>query len=202
MRLFKQLFVGVLLVLPTLVSAKVQVDAQAPQFQLTNSDGKQVSLSDYKGKYVVLEWTNHQCPYVVKHYDSDNMQQLQRTYTDKEVVWLSIISSAEGKQGHVSPTKANELTASRNAAPSHVLFDESGEIGKLYGAKTTPHMYIIDPEGTLRYAGAIDSIKSARQSDIPKAVNYLDAGMKSLLAGEEVAQKLTPPYGCSIKYKS
>lgn len=183
-------------------TAAVKVDKTAPNFQLTNSQGEQVSLADFSGKYVVLEWTNHQCPYVKKHYDSDNMQALQRKYTDQDVVWLSIISSAPGKQGHVSPDKAEQLSKSRNAAPSHILFDESGEIGKLYGAKTTPHMYIVDQQGTLRYAGAIDSIKSANPADIAKATNYVDASMASLAKGETIAKKLTPPYGCSIKYKS
>ncbi|MCH2055716.1 MAG: redoxin domain-containing protein [Thalassotalea sp.] len=130
------------------------------------------------------------------------MQALQRNYTDKDVVWLSIISSAPGKQGHVSADKANELTQSRNAAPSHVLFDENGDVGKLYGAKTTPHMYIIDPKGTLRYAGAIDSIKSANPADIPKATNYVTAGMTSLMAGSAIEKKVTAPYGCAVKYKS
>ncbi|NMP14996.1 redoxin domain-containing protein [Thalassotalea sp. Y01] len=199
---FKKLIVSVLLMLPMSVMAGAKVDAPAPDFKLVNSKGEQVSLTDYKGKYVVLEWTNHLCPYVQKHYDSDNMQTLQRKYTEQDVVWLSIISSAEGKQGHVSPTKADELTSSRNAVPSHVLFDEGGDVGKLYGAKTTPHMYIIDPEGNLRYAGAIDSIKSANQADIPKAENYLDLGMQSLMTGQDVAKKVTPPYGCSVKYKS
>ena len=118
------------------------------------------------------------------------------------MVWLSIISSAPGKQGHVTPTEAEQLSEQRNAAPSHILFDESGEVGKLYGAKTTPHMYIIDPQGTLRYAGAIDSIKSANPADIAKATNYVKASMMNLNKGKQIDKKLTPPYGCSIKYKS
>lgn len=183
-------------------NAGVKVDKLAPDFNLTDSKGNRVSLSDYQGKYVVLEWTNHLCPYVKKHYESDNMQDLQRKYTGKDVVWLSIISSAPGKQGYVDSSEAEALTASRKAAPTHVLFDPEGEVGKMYGAKTTPHMYIIDPKGDLRYAGGIDSIKSARQSDIPKAVNYVDESLASLLSGGEVKKKLTPPYGCSVKYKS
>lgn len=202
MRHFKHWFYTLVLLLPLAANAAVKVDKAAPQFSLTNSQGENVNLADYAGKYVVLEWTNHLCPYVKKHYESDNMQALQRKYTDKDVVWLSIISSAPGKQGHVSADKANELTKSRNAAPSHVLFDESGDVGKLYGAKTTPHMYIIDPEGTLRYAGAIDSIKSANPADIPKATNYVTAGMTSLMAGSAIDKKVTAPYGCSVKYKS
>ncbi len=182
--------------------AGVKVEQDAPTFSLPNTKGEQVSLADYKGKYVVLEWTNHLCPYVKKHYESDNIPAMQRNYTKQDVVWLSIISSAEGKQGYVSSQEADELTKSRNAAPTHVLFDTDGKVGKLYGAKTTPHMYIIDPSGTLKYAGGIDSIKSAKQSDIKKAVPYVEDGLTALLSGKEVKDKLTPPYGCSVKYKS
>ena len=184
------------------VQAAVNIDQAAPQFGLVNSAGEQVNLADYKGKYVILEWTNHLCPYVKKHYESNNMQDLQKKYTEQDVVWLSIISSAPGKQGHVSPEKADMLTSDRGAAPTHVLFDPEGTVGKMYAAKTTPHMYIIDPQGTLRYAGAIDSIKSANPADIAKADNYLEMGMSALLSGEQVSKKLTPPYGCSVKYKS
>lgn len=183
------------------VSAKINIDAPAPKFSLTNTLGETISLANFKGKHVVLEWTNHQCPYVVKHYDSDNMQTLQRKYTDKDIVWLTIISSAEGKQGYVKADEANVLTESRNATPSHLLFDPSGEVGKMYSARTTPHMYIIDPNGDLKYAGGIDNIKSANQADIPKADNFVDIGLTALLAGNEIERKLTPPYGCSIKYK-
>ncbi len=179
-----------------------KIEEAAPTFTLQNSMGETVSLDDYKGKYVILEWTNHLCPYVVKHYGSDNMQDMQRDYGDEEVVWLSIISSAPGKQGYVTADEANELTETREAAPKHVLFDPEGTVGKMYQAKTTPHMYIIDPEGDLRYAGAIDSIKSANPTDIPKAVNYVVEGMKALMAGNSPEKTLTPPYGCSIKYKS
>lgn len=182
--------------------AGVKVDKAAPDFQLVNVDNETINLSDYKGKYVVLEWTNHLCPYVKKHYSSDNMQGLQKKFTDQEVVWLSIISSAPGKQGYVDSDTAKSLTSDRGAAPSEVLFDPEGTVGKMYGAKTTPHMYIIDPEGQLRYAGAIDSIKSANPADIPKATNYVDAGFGELFAGSEVTNKSTAPYGCSIKYKS
>ncbi|EWH12075.1 thiol-disulfide isomerase-like protein [Catenovulum agarivorans DS-2] len=182
--------------------AEIHIDAIAPNFSLTNEQGQTVSLSDYQGKYVVLEWTNHQCPYVEKHYNSGNMQSLQKKYTDDGVVWLSIISSAPGKQGHVSSNQAIELTQSRNAAPTHVLFDPSGNVGKLYGAKTTPHMYIIDKQGKLRYAGGIDSIKSANPADIKKAVNYVEQGLSALMSGQTISNKLTPPYGCSVKYKS
>lgn len=200
--MLKKWLVVAALVLSTQAIAKINVDGEAPGFTLKGSNGETVSLSDFKGKHVILEWTNHQCPYVKKHYESDNMQSLQRKYTGKDVVWLSIISSAPGKQGYVEAAKANELTSSRNATPNHVLFDPDGIVGKRYAAKTTPHMYIVDPTGELKYAGGIDSIKSANPADIPKAVNYVDQGMNALLSGKDVKNKLTPPYGCSIKYKS
>lgn len=190
------------LALSASVFAGVKVDKAAPEFTLVNTENEQVNLSDYKGKYVVLEWTNHLCPYVKKHYGSDNMQGLQKKFADKDVVWLSIISSAPGKQGYVKPDEAESLTKERSAAPTEVLFDPEGTVGKMYGAKTTPHMYIIDPEGQLRYAGAIDSIKSANPADIPKATNYVDVGFGELFAGEEISNKTTVPYGCSVKYKS
>lgn len=184
------------------VSAGVKIDSAAPDFTLQDSKGNTVSLSDFAGKHVVLEWTNHKCPYVVKHYDSDNMQSLQRQYTSEDIVWLSIVSSAPGKQGYVKADEANALTASRNASPSHVLFDPDGKVGRMYAAKTTPHMYIVDPVGQLQYAGAIDSIKSTKQKDIPKALNYVMAGLEALKAGNSPDPALTAPYGCSIKYKS
>ncbi|MDK2595631.1 redoxin domain-containing protein [Pseudoalteromonas obscura] len=187
---------------PAMSMAAAKIDAIAPDFTLQDSYGKTVTLSDFKGKYVVLEWTNHLCPYVKKHYGSDNMQSLQRKYTQQDIVWLSVISSAKGKQGHVDANKANDLTKTRNASPSHVLFDESGAVGRLYKAKTTPHMYIINPEGKLSYAGAIDSIKSANPADIPKATNYVVSSLTNLLAGKAINKKITKPYGCSIKYKS
>lgn len=199
--LIKSTVLAGMLLLPQLALG-ADVDASAPDFTLLNTAGEQVALSDYKGKYVVLEWTNHLCPYVQKHYSGGNMQGLQEKYTDKDVVWLSIISSAPGKQGYVSADEAESLTDDRNAAPTEVLFDPEGNVGKMYNAKTTPHMYIIDPEGMLRYAGAIDSIKSANPADIAKATNYLDQGMMELLSGKAVSQKMTVPYGCTIKYKS
>lgn len=178
------------------------VNETAPGFSLLNSQGEQVSLADFAGKKVILEWTNHDCPYVKKHYGADNMQALQRQYTEDDVVWLSIISSAPGKQGYVDAEQANQLTTSRNASPTHVLFDPDGTVGKDYKAKTTPHMYIIDKEGVLQYAGAIDSIKSANPADIPKATNYVSVGMDALAAGSSPDPAVTVPYGCSIKYKS
>ncbi|GAA0368676.1 thioredoxin family protein [Bowmanella denitrificans] len=192
----------VLFALPHSTLAAVKADSQAPDFTLKNIQGEAVRLSNYQGKYVILEWTNHLCPYVQKHYDSGNMQALQQKYTAEDVVWLSIISSAPGKQGHVSSEQAQSLSEERKASPSQVLFDENGAVGKLYGAKTTPHMYVIDPQGILRYAGAIDSIKSANPADITRATNYVDAAMSALKSGQEVTEKMTVPYGCSVKYAS
>lgn len=184
----------------SLMAADVQ--QTAPTFSLQNSQGEAVSLEQFKGKHVILEWTNHDCPYVKKHYGADNMQALQRQYAGDDVVWLSVISSAPGKQGYVSADKANQLTASRNAAPTHVLFDPEGTVGKMYKAKTTPHIFIVDPQGILQYNGAIDSIKSANPADISKATNYVNTSMTALAAGEQPNPAVTAPYGCSIKYKS
>ena len=181
--------------------AKATIGEAAPGFTLTSSEGKDVSLSDYAGKTVILEWTNHDCPFVKKHYTSGNMQDLQGAYTEDDTVWLSIISSAPGKQGHVSPAEARELTTSRGAKPTHVLFDPTGDVGRNYGAKTTPHMYVIDDAGTLlAYNGAIDSIRSSDPADIPKATNYVKTAMTAMAAGEKPSPATTKPYGCSIKY--
>jgi peroxiredoxin len=180
--------------------ANVSVGKAAPDFTGVDSNGNKHSLSDFKGKTVVLEWTNHDCPYVKKHYNSGNMQQLQKNATGNGVVWLSIISSSPGKQGHVSGKQANELTRSRNAVPTAVILDETSEIGRLYGAKTTPHMYIIDKTGQLVYMGGIDSIPSSNENDIAKAKNYVTAALDAMAAGKPIADSVTRPYGCSVKY--
>jgi hypothetical protein len=184
----------------TAANARVSVGQPAPDFTAVDSNGKQHRLSDFKGKTLVLEWTNHDCPYVRKHYDSGNMQALQKAATGKGVVWLSIISSAPGKQGHVPGEEANRLTSTRNASPTAVLLDESGDIGRLYGAKTTPHMYVIDSAGTLVYMGGIDSIPTTDQDDIQRATNYVDAALSALSSGQPVKEAVTRPYGCSVKY--
>lgn len=181
-------------------AAGVSVNKPAPDFTGVDSHGKTHSLSQYQGKTVVLEWTNHDCPYVRKHYQSGNMQSLQKAATGDGVVWLSIISSAPGKQGHVSGTEANALTSQHNASPSAVILDEKGDIGRLYGAKTTPHMYIIDPKGTLVYMGGIDNIPSSNQDDIVSATNYVRIALQSLSDGKPIADNVTRPYGCSVKY--
>ncbi|MBT6148198.1 MAG: thioredoxin family protein [Gemmatimonadetes bacterium] len=181
-------------------AAIATIDEKAPDFELQGADGKTYRLADFKGKHVVLEWVNFGCPFVRKHYDSGNMQQLQQTYTDSGVVWLSISSSAPGKQGHYEPAALLAQLKTEKVAHTAYLIDEDGKVGKLYGARTTPHMYVISPEGKLVYAGGIDDIKSANVADIPKAVNFVAKALDGVLAGQEVTQKTTPPYGCSVKY--
>ena len=183
-------------------SAEAEVGKAAPDFTLPDSLGKDHSLSDYAGKIVVLEWLNHGCPFVVKHYDSGNMQKLQKMAKEKGVVWFSIISSAPGKQGYSTPEQANETAKEKNATPMAILLDPEGTVGKLYDAKTTPHMYIIDQQGQLVYNGGIDDIRSTNVDDIAKANNYVLAALEELLSGKEVSVKTSRPYGCSVKYKN
>lgn len=178
-----------------------KLNEQAPDFTLTDSKGKSHKLSDFKNKTVVLEWINFDCPFVVKHYASNNMQKLQKEYTDKGVVWLSICSSTEGKQGHFDNAEINKRITDQKAKMTAYLIDEDGTVGKMYGAKVTPHMYIIDKSGKLVYQGAIDDIKSTDQEDIKKAKNYVKAGLDEVLSGKSVSDKTTTPYGCSVKYK-
>lgn len=178
------------------------VGQAAPSFVAVDSKGQQVRLADLKGKVVVLEWTNHECPYVQKHYTSSNMQKLQKAAKGAGVVWLSVISSAPGEQGHVAGARADELTASRQALPTAVLLDAQGAIGRSYDARTTPHMFVIDAKGILRYAGGIDSIATNKVADIEKADPLFKTALESVLKGENVAQAVTRPYGCSVKYKS
>lgn len=186
----------------TLALAAPAVGQPAPAFSAIDSKGQQHDLADFKGKTVVLEWTNHDCPFVKKHYESSNMQSLQKQAGEADVVWLSVISSAPGEQGHVDGARADALTTSRGAAPTAVLLDEQGTLGKAYDARTTPHMYVIDTEGVLRYAGGIDSIASTRSADIEKADPFFKTALESVLKGEEVAQPVTRPYGCNVKYAS
>ena len=172
----------------------------APLFTAVDSNGKSWSLADLKGKVVVLETTNHDCPYVRKHYTSKNMQTQQREAAAKGVVWLTVASSATGEQGAVTPAEANELTRSRDAAPAAVLIDPQSKVARAYGATVTPHMYIIDAKGTLVYKGGIDSIPSADTADIPKANQYVRVALDEVLAGKPVADASTRPYGCNLKY--
>lgn len=183
-----------------LAVAAPDVGKPAPAFSATDTTGKTWVLDDLKGTPVILEWTNHDCPYVVKHYGAGNMQALQREAAEAGYVWLSIISSAPGKQGHVSADQADELTASRNAAPTAVLLDADGTIGKAYGARTTPHMFIIDETGTLVFMGGIDDKPTTNPADIEGADNYIRMAMADRAAGKPVQQEVTRPYGCSVKY--
>jgi len=172
----------------------------APAFTAVDSNGKTWSLADLKGKVVVLETTNHDCPYVRKHYTAKNMQTQQREAAAKGVVWLTSASSATGEQGYVTAQQANDLTKSRDAAPAAVLLDPQSKIARAYGATVTPHMYIIDANGLLVYKGGIDSIPSADIADIPKAKQYVRVGLDELLAGKPIADSSTRPYGCTLKY--
>jgi peroxiredoxin len=181
--------------------AAPQIGAQAPAFEGVTSNGNTIALADFAGKEVVLEWTNHDCPFVKKHYSSGNMQRTQRALTEDGAVWITVISSAPGKQGHVSAAMANELNQRRGAYVDHVILDPDGTIGRLYEAKTTPHMFIIDEQQVLQYRGAIDSIRSARVSDIPKATNYVMAAHDALKSGRSMADTSTRAYGCTVKYK-
>lgn len=178
----------------------VKVGDPAPGFTSVDSNGKQQKLTDYKGKYVVLEWHNQGCPYTKKHYDSGNMQRLQKEWTAKGVIWLTVISSAPGKQGFVTPAQENEYVKKMNAVPTAVLMDPAGTLGRLYDAKTTPQMYIIDPKGTLVYQGAIDDKPTSDASDIPGAKNYVNAALTQIMAGKPVSEPATRPNGCSVKY--
>jgi peroxiredoxin len=182
------------------VPAAAKIGEPAPDFTLPGADGKSHSLSAYKGKYVVLEWTNHECPFVKKHYGSGNMQSQQKELTGKGAVWLSIVSSAQGKQGYVDAAQATELTKSRGAAPTAVLLDASGDVGRKYGAKTTPHMFVVAPDGKLIYMGGIDSIPSADADDIARATPYVKVALGEAMAGKPVTNASTKPYGCSVKY--
>lgn len=180
--------------------AAPEVGQPAPAFTLTDSNGQSHNLADFKGKFVVLEWLNHGCPFVKKHYDSNNMQNLQKEYTGKDVVWLSIVSSAPGKQGHMSPAETNQAKEEKRSAATAVLLDENGTVGQLYGAKVTPELYVINPEGNLIYAGAIDDKKSVDPADVEGATNYVKQALDEALAGQPVSTPKTEPYGCSVKY--
>jgi peroxiredoxin len=187
-----------------ITAASVTIDLSAPSFELLDSYGENVSLSDFKGNTVVLEWTNHDCPFVAKHYKTGNMQSTQQLANEQGVVWLTIISSAPGTQGFVLPAKANQLTSSRSAKPNHVLFDPEGGVGKMYGAKTTPHMYVIDDQGVLRYQGAIDDAGGIgfMNKNLLEANNYVKNALTEIQGGQAVSTRVSKPYGCSVKYKS
>ena len=180
-----------------------QLNEPAPKFSALDSNGKTISLDDFKGQPVILEWTNHECPYVVRHYKEDNMQKVQRIAKAEGYVWLSVISSAPGEQGYITADKANELTISRNAANDFVLLDESGALGMQYGAKTTPHMYMIDAEGILRFKGGIDDIGGGAKffrASLSDAVNYIAMNDTPVSKSQKPDIQESVPYGCSVKY--
>lgn len=180
--------------------ATAKIDEQAPEFTLTDSNGTAHALSDFRGKTVVLEWTNAECPFVVKHYGPGNMQRQQAAATEGGAIWLTINSGAPGKQGHVDGAGANAIVAESSGKQTAYLLDNDGKVGRIYGAKTTPHMYVIDGEGVLRYIGAIDSNPSGDPADIADAKQYVELALADLAAGRPVATPLTQPYGCSVKY--
>src|SRR4029077_6512056 len=178
------------------------VGSAAPDFSLPDAKGQTHSVTQYKGKTVVLEWFNPECPFVKKHYGSDNMQKLQKEFTDKGVVWFTIDSSAEGKEGYISPEQADKIMTQWKTHQTALLLDPDGVAGKAYGAKNTPDMIVINPEGKIVYEGAIDSKASPNPADIPSSTNYVKSALDESLAGKPVSNAQTKPYGCSVKYKS
>ncbi len=185
---------------PAAAQSAPAVGQQAPDFNAVDTKGDALKLSNFRGKTVVLEWTNADCPYVRKHYGSGNMQSVQALARQNGVIWLSVISSAPGKDGYVDGPAADALTQSRGASPTAVLLDPAGEVGRLYHARTTPHLFVIDKNGTLQYMGGIDSIASADVADIARAEPYLKEAMLAVSQGKPVEHAVTRPYGCSVKY--
>jgi hypothetical protein len=185
---------------PLVALASPALDQPAPGFTANTANGKSISLDSLKGKTVVLEWTNNECPFVKKHYDSGNMQSLQKDAAAKGIVWLQVISSAPGKQGYVDGATAIKLNSARSATPANTLLDPDGKLGQLYGAQTTPHIYIINSNGVLVYKGGIDSLATTDKADIAKAEPYVVNALGSLAAGKKIADNNTKPYGCSVKY--
>ena len=178
------------------------VGGAAPDFSAPDANGKTQSLSEYKGKYVVLEWFNPECPFVKKHYGSDNMQKLQKEYTDKGVVWLTVDSNAPGTEGNITADQAKKIMESWKTHQTALLLDPESKIAKLYGAKNTPNMVVINPEGKIVYEGAIDSKASPNPADIPSSTNYVKNALDESLAGKPISNAQTKPYGCHITYKS
>lgn len=183
-------------------AAGPRIGAPAPAFSATDSNGRTVSLAGLKGKTVVMEWTNDECPFVRKHYVGESMQALQKKWTAQDVVWLTVVSSPPGEQGYADAAKANRLTVDRGASPSAVLLDPAGDLGRLYKAQTTPHMYVIKGDGTLAYMGGIDDKPSTRTEDLKGARNFVDAALSDLSAGRPVSSATSRPYGCTVKFTS
>lgn len=192
---------AVMLMSSAAFAADPEIGKPAPEFSLPTMEGKTADVSSYKGKYVVLEWINHGCPFVKKHYESGNMQSLQKEVTGKDVVWLSVASSAKGKEGYFTAKGWEKLYKEKDMASTAVLLDPDGKVGHLYGAKTTPHMFIINPEGLLIYKGAIDDKRSTDAAEVKTAKNYVRQALDEALAGKPVSEASTEAYGCSVKYK-
>lgn len=188
-----------LFVMPVLLSA-AKVGDSAPDFTTKGSDGKAYRLADFRGKFVVLEWHNNGCPYTRKHYESGNMQKLQKEWTGRGVVWFTVISSAPGTQGYVTADQENAYMAKMHATPTAALLDSNGDVGHLYDAKTTPHMIVINPQGAIIYDGAIDDHPTSEQSDIASSKNYVEEALTEATGGHSVEVATTRPYGCSVKY--
>jgi hypothetical protein len=197
----RTLFALPLLLAAAGTQAAATVGQPAPDITLKDTTGKTVRLSDFKGKHVVLEWTNPGCPFVRKHYDSGNMPATQKDAAGKDVVWLAVNSTEKASGDYLEPAKLSGWLKERQSVPTAILMDEEGTAGRAYGARTTPHMYIVNPQGQLIYAGGIDSIASAKVDDIPRATNYVKTGLAEALAGKPLTAATTRPYGCSIKYK-
>jgi len=186
----------------TLSAAAAKVGDPAPDFTGTDTHGQQIKLSEYRGKFVVLEWTNNGCPYTKKHYSSGNMQALQKKWTAEGVVWLTILSSAPGEQGYMTASEENAYIAKVHADPTAAILDPKGAIGREYDARTTPHMFVIDPSGRLIYGGAIDDHATTDPDDIKSSKNYVSEALSEAISGKPVAISSTRPYGCSVKYAS
>ena len=196
----KTSFVAVLLSLAVSVYAAPRLGEPAPDFTLSDQSGKPVKLSDSKGKLVVLEWFNKGCPFVRKHYGSKNMQGLQKKYAKKGVVWYTIVSSKAGKEGHLTAAEATAEMKSADMGSKAILLDEKGDVGRMYSAKTTPHMFVVDKKGALVYMGGIDDTASPDPADIKSSKNYVAAALDEAMAGKPVSTPSSPPYGCSVKY--
>ena len=199
-RMTERLAMTMMLGLMTLAAWALQPGSPAPDFTAQDTHGKTHTLAEYRGKYVVLEWHNRECPFTHKHYVSGNMQRLQREWTSKGVVWFTVISSAPGQQGYMTADQENSYLQEVKAAPTAVLLDPAGQLGHLYGAKTTPHMFVISPTGLLIYEGGIDDKATTDEADIATAHNYVSAALEDALAGKPVSTPVTRPYGCSVKY--
>ena len=199
-RLAALVVAGIALVIGSSSGWAARVGDHVPDFTATDSNGEVHKLSDYQGKFVVLEWTNRGCPYTQKHYNSGNMQRLQREWTSRGVIWLTVISSAPGKQGYATGSEENAYLKQVNGAPTAVLLDPTGALGHLYDAKTSPHMFIVNAQGILIYNGAIDDRPTTDVADVPTARNYVSLALEEATSGKPVSNPTTRPYGCSVKY--